>query len=345
MSGAYWYEGKRPRRPSDLYGVASGAPGVVEALAVDEPGDRPDRLSIASASAGPDPVFEDGWREALRSAVADAEWPARLVQDPGTYDDHVDQLRLIIDGLPQEGPASGRHSAPNAVSVTGLVTLASCPLRYYWSEVDRLPRKPTAAMQRGIELHRRIELHNRGSISFDDLDDDLYDAPTGTGGAEAPRHDVFEAFLASRFATRTPRFIETPIDLKLGNARIRGRVDAVYQDDDGSWEIVDYKSGRHQGDQAAFVQLEAYAVAAREGAIAPDPPDDLRVTFLYLGGPEPVEVGHVADEDWLGAASEHLNGLLDQAEGDEFAATPSPACRHCDFIKFCEAGRAYLDGP
>ena len=344
MSGAYRYEGKRPRKPSELYEIARGAPGAIDALATNEPGDRPDRLTITDAAVGPDPLFAGGWREALLGAVADSNYAERLVKDRGTYDAHMEQLRIIVDGLPEESPASLRATTPNALSVTGLVTLASCPLRYYWSEVDRLPRKPTSAMKRGIELHRRIELHNRGSISFDDLEDDLYDAPTGPTDQEIPDHDVFESFLASRFADRTPLFIETPIDLKLGSSRIRGRVDAVYEDEDGSWEIVDYKSGRHRGDEAAFVQLEAYAIAAREGAIAPDPPDDLRMTFLYLGGAEPEEVGRHADEAWLTEASEHLGELLDQAEGDEFAATPSAACRHCDFIKFCEAGRAYLEG-
>ena len=341
LSGAHWYEGKRPRRPSELFEIAVACPSVTRPLAVEEPGERPERLALADTSAGPDPLFADGWRAALRRTIEEAGWPLHLVDQRETYDGRVDQLRIVVDGLAAER-AAATDPLPTAMSVTGLVTLAGCPLRYYWSEVDRLPRRPSPALRRGVEVHRKIELHNRGTISFEDLDDDLYDVPAGPGGGTLPEKDVFEVFLASRFAEKTPRYIETPIDLKIGNARVRGRIDAVYENEDGSWEIVDYKSGRHRGDESAFVQLEAYAAAATDGAIATNPPDDLTVTFLYLGGSEPEEISREADDAWLQEATTHLLSLVEEAAGPEFPATPSANCTHCDFIKFCEAGKTYL---
>jgi RecB family exonuclease len=255
----------------------------------------------------------------------------------------VAQLRILTDGLPVESPAPGEPE-PATVSVTGLVTLASCPLRYYWSEVDRLPRRPSAAAHRGVALHRRIELHNRGTIAFDDLGDEHYDAPADPGGAPTAAGSAMEVFLSSRFADRRPAFIETPIDLRLGDARVRGRIDAVYEDADGGWEIVDYKSGRPASDRAAVVQLEAYAVAARRGAVAPSPPERLAVTFLYLGGEEAREVTHHADAPWIDRAEHHLTELIAASAGPDFAPSPSASCRHCDFVKFCDAGKAFLDG-
>jgi DNA helicase-2/ATP-dependent DNA helicase PcrA len=342
LSGAYWYGGVRPKQPSQLFELAAAnrAATVIEGPA--EPGERPERLAMADAGAGPDPLFAEGWQEALRHTLEDPGWPLALVDDTKTYDGRVDQLRMLVDGLAPDLAVPDPERA-RLMSVTGLVTLAGCPLRYYWSDVDPLPRRPSPAMQRGVEVHRKIELHNRGAISFDDLEDDLYDAPAGAETRTPSERAPFEVFLASRFAERTPRFIETAIDLQVGKARVRGRIDAVYEDDDGSWEIVDYKSGAHRGDEAAFVQLEAYAVAARDGAIAPESPESLKVTFLYLGGPEPQEVGMEADAVWLESASAHLADLVASAAGDEFPATPSPSCSHCDFVKFCEQGRAYLD--
>jgi hypothetical protein len=73
--------------------------------------------------------------------------------------------------------------------VTGLVTYASCPRRYYWSEVDRLPRRPSAAARRGVDVHRRIELHSLGRLPLFDLDSDSYDAVDGVvGGQQDPAH-------------------------------------------------------------------------------------------------------------------------------------------------------------
>ena len=342
LTGAHWYGGKKPKQPSELFELAAANPSVTLTQTVDEPGERPDLLTLDDASPAPDPLFSDGWQEALRQTLDRPNWPLALVEDEETYDAKVDQLRMLVDGLAPDRPVDP-PAAVTTMSVTGLVTLAACPLRYYWSEVDRLPRRPSAALQRGVEIHRRIELHNRGAISFDDLEDALYDAPTGLEGREPSGRDPFDAFLSSRFASQTPRFIETPIDLKVGEARVRGRIDAVYEDADGSWEIVDYKSGQHRGDEAAIVQLEAYAVAARDGAIAADRPERLKLTFLYLGGKAPEEISREVDEAWLDDASAHLIELVDAASGSEFAATPSPGCSHCDFVKFCEPGQAYLN--
>ena len=83
--------------------------------------------------------------------------------------------------------------------------------------------------------------------------------------------------------------------------------------------------------------------AAADGAIAVNPPDDLTVTFLYLGGAEPEEISRQADDAWMQEATAHLLSLVEEAAGPEFPATPSANCTHCDFIKFCEVGRAHLD--
>ena len=87
----------------------------------------------------------------------------------------------------------------------GLVTYAACPKRFYWSEVDRLPRRPRRAMQRGVQLHRRIELHNRGKVPLEEASPDLYDlAPAEDAG----RVDTgFTAFLGSRFAAQRPLLV------------------------------------------------------------------------------------------------------------------------------------------
>ena len=343
LTGAHWYGGRKPKDPSALFELAAGVEGVRLHPGDEGPGERPDRLAFPTGIPAPDPTFPDGWANAVREQVRDPEWVEAIVVDRAAYDASVHQLRMLVDGLPAEPAPRPDAADRNSTSVTGLVTLAVCPLRFYWSEVDPLPRRPSAAQRRGVDVHRRIELHNRGAIAFDDVAHDLYDVPAADAHVgTAPSADPFEVFMASRFAGRTPRFIETAIDLEVGPARVRGRVDAVYESDDGGWEIVDYKSGIDKGDPQAIVQLEAYAVAAVEGAIGAEPPEDLRATFLYLGGQEAHEVTYRADAEWVVSAASHLTTLAEAAMGTEFPPTPGAACRHCDFVKFCDAGRSYL---
>jgi RecB family exonuclease len=116
----------------------------------------------------------------------------------------------------------------------------------------------------------------------------------------------------------------------------------VYEPEPGVWEIVDYKSGRRHDDPATAVQLQAYAVAAVEGAIATDRPEHLTVSFAYFGGGELEETIEVVDDSWLDNAREHLETLTSRAAAGDFVPTPSAACASCDFLTFCSAGQQFV---
>ena len=347
-TGAFWYTARQSKAPSRLFEVLEACPAVDTYHTADDPGEPPERLVIPDLDGAPDPLFPAGWQDALRTAVADPQWPQqRSGSGRAAYDARVDQLEILLDSLPD--PASSEPIPQIAgTSVTGLVTMARCPQQFYWSEVERLPRRPTAALRRGVDVHRRIELHNRGQVPFEEVSDHLYDAVDavagnpGAGGAGSRGRDPFETFLDSPFAERRPRFIETPIDLKIGRGRVRGRVDAIYEPEPGLWEIVDYKSGSSRPDPALETQLEAYAVAASSGAVSPERPKSIAVSFLYLGDDPATQVRTEVDDIWLADAEGRLNELMEQVMGDEFPPTPSEACHRCDFRRFCEAGQAFI---
>jgi RecB family exonuclease len=199
-----------------------------------------------------------------------------------------------------------------------------------------------------MEVHRRIELHNRGQVPFEEVADELYDAVAASDPADLPDAVApagpppFEVFMESTYAERRPRFIETPIDLKIGQGRLRGRIDAIYEPQPGFWEIVDYKSGSRRDDPSLQVQLQAYAVAAAQGTVSARPPERIAVSFLYLGGGKLAEDRTDTDGAWLAEADEHLNGLMEMVLGDEFPTTPSAGCQRCDFLRFCEVGQAFV---
>lgn len=340
VSGAYWYGLPEPRRtaaePSELFELVeshhrSASAGHAEA------GPPPDILRLPDESAVPDPLFAGGWQAALRMATDDPSHLDRMARERGVeaeygrLSEEWTQRLFELDELegfaPQEEPAT--------VSVTGLITYAQCPKRFYWTAIDPLPRRRNRAATIGTEIHRRIELHQRGQVPFDELQPELYDAPDepaeGEGGG-------FEAYESSRFASRSARFVEVPFDVGLDNGyTIRGRIDAIYADD-GHWEVVDFKSGSRKQDPARIVQLEAYAVAIDRVAFADQKPKTLDVTFAYLGGGLE-EVTIRADHAWVVSAGEHLVELTDSIDGGEFSETPGPWCHHCDFLQFCQPGQ------
>jgi DNA helicase-2/ATP-dependent DNA helicase PcrA len=342
LTGAHWHGGgKKPRAPSVILEAVERVTGLTLNRHIADPGEQPATLSIVTSAGAPDPLFTRGWEQALRTTLVDARWPQTQVgDDTRSYDAAVDQLRMILDDLPAPSPEV-EHPSGVDTSVTGLVTLAGCPQRFFWSEVEPLPRRPGPALRRGVRVHRLIEMYGRGEMPLDEIADDLYDV-TDSDQPTAVGRDPYQVYLDSRFADVKPRFIETPIDLGLRSGRIRGRIDAVYEPQPGHWEIVDFKSGRNSGSDTAQVQLEAYAVAAADGALSTAPPEAITVTFAYLGGGDLEEVVIKADEEWLAEARSHLVTLLDRAAGPEYPQTPSSECHRCDFLRFCDAGRAFV---
>ncbi len=345
VSGAWWYGHPEPHakpvKPSDLWLLVAEHPSTrVESSPDGEPSPRPMLLRFEPSPAGPDPVFRQGWDAALRRELAEPGWAvsqAGLIAVADRFaDDHAGFVQMLID-LPPD-----RADLPESLlstSVTGLVTYAGCPQRFFWNEVDRLPRRPNPAARHGTHIHRRIELHHRGQLAFDDVTQDLYDLPEADSGPSAP--EAFVAFTASRFATVAPWLVEAPFEFVVAGLRVRGRIDAVYQNEPGSWEIVDFKSGRRKDDPSLKVQLEAYALAAVQEAVAPTAPEKLEVTFAYLGGGLEVVTDQV-DFVWIEHATDRLTALARGITEGEFSPTPSTACSGCDFLRFCPAGKQFL---
>lgn len=340
VSGAHWYGQLETRagacEPSELFEMVESNETSVSAGHV-ELGPRPEILRAGEQGREPDPLFVDGWQAGLRMGVEEPEQIDQLASELGVIDEYRrlrDDWEQRLFDLADIGEVTPVEETPT-VSVTGLVTYAQCPKRYFWTNVDPLPRRRNLAATRGTEIHRRIELHQRGQIPFTELEPGLYDAvdepaPGDVGG--------FNVYRRSRFADSQAYLVEAPFLLDLGNGyRVRGRIDAIFAED-GHWEVVDFKSGRPGDDPARMVQLEAYAVAVEEVGFGGERPVTLDVTFAYLGGGLHEDTTR-ADAEWVGSARSHLEELTDSIAAGEFEPSPGPWCHSCDFLQFCGPGK------
>ena len=340
VSGAHWYGLPQPKKnaskPSEFFDIVENHPAS-RSDGHSQEGPRPEILRPPDSSVAPDPLFVDGWHSGLRMAVNEPEEVGELADQLGISNEHQNLVEAWTDTLFRLDDAPQGVSEPEerTISVTGLVTYAQCPKRYYWTEVDTLPRKPNPAAVRGNQIHRRIELHQRGQVPFEDLEPDLYDA---VGPAEGDGVGGYAAYEESRFAEEQAALVEAPFTIDLSNNfRLRGRIDAVYAEAD-RWEVVDFKSGRSQDDPSRIVQLQAYALAVQEVDFGLPKPSEIKVTFAYLGGGVE-EVTHEADDDWVAEARATVEKLT-EAIGDEvFPEAPGLWCGNCDFLRFCEPGQ------
>jgi DNA helicase-2/ATP-dependent DNA helicase PcrA len=111
-SGAFWTGGAKPRDRSPLFeiidGLGEAAPGRCA-----EPGEPPTETGTRMGHPSPDPLFGEGYRQAVAATAADAETPRRLAAAAGLagpYDRAVDQLRIELAGLPEPAGAEATPS-------------------------------------------------------------------------------------------------------------------------------------------------------------------------------------------------------------------------------------------
>ncbi|GIU92367.1 MAG: putative ATP-dependent DNA helicase [Acidimicrobiia bacterium] len=346
VTGAHWYGHPEPNQnpvpPSELWEHAAGVGSTIG----DPPGEPPPRPEVmvvgTPSTAAEDPLLGEDPNRFLEEVVEDPELPRRVAEERGVVAEYhtavEDHRQLVLDiSVPRTVEPATRME----MSATGLVTYRTCPLRFYWTEVDRLPRRGGRAATRGVQIHRRIELHLRGRVPLEELDPELYDA-VEWDGAQTTGADPFRNFLASRFSEQPPLLVEAPFHLVLEpDVVIRGRIDAVYDRGD-HWEVVDFKSGRKPDGPVPPVQLQVYGLAIRHVEFGRPRPDRLRLTFAYLGGNTCEEVTYVADAEWLEEARREIEDLVGGITEGRFDPAPSPACRNCDFVRFCPPGAEYL---
>jgi DNA helicase II / ATP-dependent DNA helicase PcrA len=107
---------------------------------------------------------------------------------------------------------------------------------------------------------------------------------TGTRADEEDLAGLRAAFVASPWAARTPIDVEVPFEMAIGEHIVRGRIDAVFADDDGGVTVVDWKTGAAPAGtdaaRQAAVQLGVYRLAW--AALHGCPESMVRAAFHYV---------------------------------------------------------------
>ncbi len=253
---------------------------------------------------------------------------------------------VVARDEPSLEPFLPRRGEGVVLSASDIDTYRTCPLKYKFARVFRIPQEPTIHQRFGILVHQVLErFHARESSTLPELLG-LLDAGWRRGGFGDSEEERQLRGKASGALTRyherfqsedtQPVWFERSFTFKLGRHLLRGRVDRVDRLPDGAYELIDYKTGRPKSaDQLADdVQLSLYAVGAREAWRL----ETSRQAYYYLLDDAKVAVpsgGERDRADWVcDVATEVAEGI--QSQG--FEPTPSfGACSICDYRLVCPA--------
>ncbi|HEX8122312.1 MAG TPA: ATP-dependent DNA helicase [Solirubrobacteraceae bacterium] len=230
------------------------------------------------------------------------------------------------------------------LSASDIETYRTCPLKYKFARVFRIPQEPTLNQRFGIVVHQVLERYHAGRMSSLEDMNGLLEAGwrrSGFGWSDEERQLHGKARSAlERYWDRwrtdpaEPVWFERSFSFRLGPHMLRGRVDRVDRLPDGQYELIDYKTGRPKtpAQLRDDVQLAVYALAAREAW-------DLEASqqsYLYVLDDEKVPLPPAAvDREWVSDTVLTVGeGILAQG----FEPTPSyAACSMCDYRIVCPA--------
>jgi CRISPR/Cas system-associated exonuclease Cas4 (RecB family) len=252
------------------------------------------------------------------------------------------------------GPFLPRRGIGLALSASDIHTYRSCPLRYKFARVLRIPTVQTVHQRFGIVVHQVLErYHSDGGDTLEQMLG-LLDAGwrrAGFGESQRDRDLFKKARVAlTRYHARLdgegasqPVWFERQFDFRVGPHHLRGRVDRVDRvgvgdepaaPGDVEYELIDYKTSRPKTAEQLRddIQLSLYALAAREDWGL----ESSQQAYYYVLDDLKVPVARdERDAEWVtGVVLEVGEGIL----GQEFEPTPSrAACSICDYRIVCPA--------
>ena len=196
-------------------------------------------------------------------------------------------------------------AVPSHLSVSQLVVLRRDPQALARSLRRPLPQRPTPYARRGTAFHAWLE-QRFGSVRLLDVDELPGAADDGAANDEELAA-LQEAFLAGEWADRTPVEVEVPFATTIAGVVVRGRMDAVFADPGGRFDVIDWKTGRRPAAAdaaAAAVQLSAYRMAW--ASLAGVPVTHVRAGFHYVRDGVTVRPADLLDADALTALVEEV---------------------------------------
>jgi DNA helicase-2/ATP-dependent DNA helicase PcrA len=318
-SGYWWGDAASRLGPSEFLtevraACAAGA-GTVSTWA-DEPADEADNPLLAEVDEADWPLTPAGQHYAAVAAAAALIDEAR--RDPaaaaraGDENELTEQERELVTAweldtgllLAERAAHQTRGDGPVEVvlparlSVSALVALARDPDELARQVRRPMPQPPARQARRGTAFHLWLEERFGQQRLIDDDDLFLDDA-----AAELDDNliELKARFEAGEWGGRWPRDVEVPFDTQIGDRQIRGRIDAIFADPDGRYDVVDWKTGQpprtKQENDAIAVQLAAYRLAW--SALTDVPLDKVRAAFYYVRHDRTVRPADLLDEEGL----------------------------------------------
>lgn len=236
------------------------------------------------------------------------------------------------------------------LSFSRVDTYRTCPLKFRFAYVDRLPSEPSPHLSWGSSLHAALQAWWDQKLPtpppVEVLLQGLYDGWDDSGFDGMPREEKLEWYAHAqdilrrhhaRYASMyTPAVAcEEWFELDLGDGiEVVGSIDHVARTANGGLGIVDWKTNRKarpRSKVASSLQLAIYTLAAVE--LWGQEPEWVALDFVVPG----VRVTVPRSEIDTDGALTTLRQVADLIRAESFPPAPTALCGWCDYRTICPA--------
>ena len=233
------------------------------------------------------------------------------------------------------------------LSYSQIDTFKTCPLKYNYRYLLKVPVPPSHAANFGSGVHNTLnEFYQHvktGKEVSIELMKELYEKHWIPLGYETKSHENARKksgweILKQFYETNSdpwvvPAYLERPFNLRVGEHMISGRIDRVDKLDDGTYEIIDYKTGRLKKgvNLNKDLQLSIYALACRDVFRIPVS----KLSLYYLEDNE--KVSTTRSNEQIEEVLSNIDVFIEDMKKSGFEPTPGFLCQFCEYRLICPA--------
>ena len=215
------------------------------------------------------------------------------------------------------------------LSKSSIGTYKQCPLRYKYAKVDKLPEPKNKYLERGINIHLQIEefyaniKYENGQYTFPDVPPEL-EALKWREETRAKNCEDKKYFF--------PVFQE--LTITNSELKLKGIIDVVFYNKDGTYTLLDWKSGKIKDKTSMRKELWIYKMLLEQSGKI-----DGKVSKfgMYFTDQDELFMEVPKEQTW-NCVLEEINKVRKGIEEKKFDANPGILCRWCGYFKTCEFG-------
>lgn len=221
----------------------------------------------------------------------------------------------------------------SSLSYSHITTFEECPAHYRAKYILGIPEPATAMTTLGTVVHKALNSDNSLEIYRSSWRDAGFMSPQQRKETKKLGEELIIKYLSDeKYSKHKPKFTEHQFSIPISkDLKINGRMDRVDVWEDGTVEIIDYKTGKpaEQKDVDKNLQLSFYALAA--DALNLGPKIKLTLYFLQTGQ----ALSTIRTTKQLDKAREQILKIRDEIQSSDFACTGF-FCSSCAYKMLCD---------